>query len=279
MKKRNPVFWLSFFLLTVFLALPTAFAHANKPLIMDLGSIAPAQKMSRALAFTLPVPPTQAVQFKGTGLSAAKTGNRIPAERLTFTPDPSTQNNATRTVYHLQIQLLPSEPPGEYEGLIYAVYPTAKRHNPAPYWSKSRSYPGSASNRGNSTPQLNIAASPFLREDKLLTRNPVKLLLASNAPWRLLLRLENETPFHTSPFPLQIGIGKTLNTVVFKERMRVSDDYRPVAFGAPTVVGDGSTPANYWTELYLTAAIDDWYHYPTGNYNFKMFLAAETLLP
>ena len=54
MKKRNPVFWFSFFLLTVFLALPTAFAHANKPLIMDFGSIAPVQKMS--LCFSLHPP-------------------------------------------------------------------------------------------------------------------------------------------------------------------------------------------------------------------------------
>ena len=130
----------------------------------------------------------------------------------------------------------------------------------------------------NTNPLLTIAESPFLTEGNLSARTPVKILLASNAPWRLLLRLGSKTPFKAPPFPFQIGIGKTLKTEDFKERMLPNDDYRPVAFGAPTVVGDGSTPAI--TGPSYTAPLDhNWHHYPTGDYDTSMFFAAETVVP
>lgn len=279
MKKRTPVIWCNLFLLLVFLTLPTAFAQTSKPLVVDFGSIAPVNKMSRSLPFTLPVATTQAVRFEVSALSAAKTGNQIPAERLTFTVDTATKISGELAVFQLTIQLLPSDPPGEYEGLIYAVDPDAKATQPLPLLVKVRVLPWIRLEPANSYPLLTIAELPFSTENYLSARIPVKLLLASNAPWRLSLRVENETPFNAPPFPLRIGIGKTLKAEDFKERILPSDDYLPVAFGAPTVVGDGSTPTNYWTELYFSASIANWRHYPTGNYDFSLVLTAETLVP
>ena len=278
MKKHTPVIWFGLFLLLVFLTLPTAFAQSNKLLIVDFGSIAPVNKMSPSLPFTLPVT-TQAVQFNSSGLSAVKTGHRIPAERLTFSADTITKRRGEVAVYQLKIQLLPSDPPGEYEGFVDVVCPDANGAQPISLLVKVEILPWVRIEPANTNPLLTIAESPFLTEGNLSARTPVKILLASNAPWRLLLRLGSKTPFKAPPFPFQIGIGKTLKTEDFKERMLPNDDYRPVAFGAPTVVGDGSTPANYWTELYCTVSIANWHHYPTGDYDTSMFFAAETVVP
>lgn len=279
MKKRTPVVWFILLLLAVFLTTPTKAAPTNKPLIMDFGLIAPVSKITRSLTFTLPVAATQAVRFETTGLFAVRTGNRIPAERLTFTADSTTKRDNAAAAFQATIQLLPSDPPGEYEGLVYAVCPGAEGAPSIPLLVKVGILPWIRLEPANTQPLLTVDTSSFWTEELITTRHPVKLLLASNAPWCLALRIGNETPLDTLPFPLLVGIGKTINTMDFKERMFPGGDYRPVAFGNPTVAGDGATAANYWTELYITASVANWPHYPTGDYNFRLFLTAKTLAP
>ncbi|NLM37222.1 MAG: hypothetical protein GX202_03735 [Firmicutes bacterium] len=280
MKKRTPVVWFALFFFAVFLTLPATTAAAHKPLIVDFGAIAPVSKTSRSVSFTLPVATTRTVRLESADLSAVSSGNRIPAERFTFTAahDTAKRNNAAAG-YMLTLQLLPSDPPGEYEGLVYAVCPGAEGTLSIPVLVKVEILPWIRLEPANDNPLLTVAASSMGTEDHLSTRNPVKLLLASNAPWCLALRIGDETPFHPLPFPLLVGVGKNLNTMDFKEKIFPGRDYRTVAFGNPTVLGDGASDAHYWTELYITASIDHWSRYPKGNYDFRLFLAAKTLTP
>lgn len=279
MKKRAPVLCFHLVLLAVFLTIPAAFAHPNQPLIIDFRPVAPVEKMSLSLPFTLPVATAEVVRFEGTGLCAVKTGHRLPMDRLTFTVDQTTEPGGKLTVFQLRIQLLPSDPPGAYEGLVYAVCPDAKERPPLPILVKVRVLPWIRLEPATVDPLLTILDTPFFTEDFLPARAPVKLLLASNAPWRLSLRVGSRTPFRPPPFPLQISIGKTLNTTDFKAKIMPSGEFYPVAFGAPTVVGEGARATDYWTELYVTVSIPNWYHYPAGDYDFRLFLTAETLGP
>lgn len=72
MKKRAPVLCFHLVLLAVFLTIPAAFAHPNQPLIIDFRPVAPVEKMSLSLPFTLPVATAEVVRFEGTGLCAVK---------------------------------------------------------------------------------------------------------------------------------------------------------------------------------------------------------------
>jgi hypothetical protein len=88
---------------------------------------------------------------------------------------------------------------------------------------------------------------------------------------------ESFTPAKTPCFPLQIRIGKTIKAEDFSEILRPNDRHQLVAFGPPTVGGNGLTPANYWTELYVTASISNWHDYPTGIHTYPFFFCGETV--
>lgn len=295
MKKSASARCFFLFLLMVFAACTTTTANTGRPQYLDFGSVAPVTQVSRTLPFIIPATPAPTVRFESSGLIMARTGNRIPAERLTLalgkttsglnqqvtlpTGSAPTTVNGNYLAFQLTIQLLPSDPPGEYEGTINVVYPETESPGPMPITVKIRILPWVRIKPISPDAVLTIKESPFLTEDNLPAIAPVKLLLASNAPWRLLLRIEEQTLFNAPPFPLQARIGKTLKTTDFHGRILPGDDYRPVAFGQATVVGDGSTPKNYWTELFFTVSVPNWHHYPTGDYRFRLLFAAETITP
>jgi len=293
MKNRLP-FWISLLLTVTFYLTPPAEALA--PQSLTFPAVAPVAETNLSLPFTLPGSPASAVSFHCAALVELATGNRISGDRLTFTYGQTTvgpgqlltlaSNSTERTEpgsardFWLHIKFLPSDPPGEYEGIIEAVlHPSTEKTEGIPLRVKVRVLPWIKLETAPAQP-LAILGSPFsFTESSLEFSEPLKLLLASNAPWRLYLKVGMAIPPQDPGFPLRIGIGRTGKTVENKNTLLANGPAQLVASGPPTVVGDGLEPANYWTELYFSASITDWRQYPTGNHQLTFYFSGQTIAP
>ncbi|HBL36566.1 MAG TPA: hypothetical protein DDZ55_07120 [Firmicutes bacterium] len=276
MKKRTLVLLGLFLLLAVQKMYRTS---AQGIAILDFRSVTPVAPESRSLPFNLPVTATTSASFECSGLVAPKTGNRIAADRITFSRSQRLAGGQSES-FLATIRFLPSDLPGEYEGIVYAVPQHVEENTERfPFLIKVRILPWIKIETASPHSLLVIKDSPSLTASNLQASAPIKLLLASNSPWRLYLRVGNTesfAPAKNPAFPIHIGIGKTVKAQDFSETLLSNGDYQLVAFGPPTVVGDGSTPSNFWTELYVTASIRNWHRYPTGVHTYPFFFSAET---
>jgi hypothetical protein len=276
MNKRTLVLVALFFILAVQYLSPI-FGQALS--LLDFRTVTPVAPESPALSFTLPISTATAISFEYSDLVGNKTGNKIAADRITFSHNPRSTGGQDEN-FLATIRILPSDLPDEYEGVVYAVsQQTEEKVERFPFIIKVRVLPWIKIKPASSQSLLVIKDSPSLTASNLQASEPMKLLLAANAPWRLYLRVGNCpccAPDKTPCFPLQIGIGKTIKTEDFSEILLPSGQHQLVAFGPPTVSGDGLALSNYWTELYVTASISNWRDWPTGVHTFAFIFYGET---
>lgn len=293
MKNRVHLWVCLIFTVTFCLIAPAA---AGELQFLTFPAVAPVTETSLSLPFTLPASTASAVSFRCSALMDTATGNRISPDRislsynqktvgpnklLTLTPQPTGGPEAGSTrEFGLQINFLPSDPPGEYEGIIEAVlHHSTQDTERISLWVKTRVLPWIKLERVSGQPFPGFDSLSSLTESNLTITEPLKLLLASNTHWQLYLRVGTAIPHHDPEFPLQIRIGRPGKAGEEKKTLLANGPAQLVAAGPPTVVGDGLTPANYWTELYLSASIADWRQYPTGNHQLTFYLSGQTITP
>ncbi|HHT48708.1 MAG TPA: hypothetical protein GXZ98_05380 [Firmicutes bacterium] len=293
MKNRVHLWVCLIFTVTSCLIAPAA---AQEPQILTFPAVAAVTETGRTLTFTLPGATASAVSFHCAGLVEPVTGNRINGDRLTFSygqkkvgpnqvltlntkPTGKPEPDSARE-FGLQITFLPSDPPGEYGGIIEAVlHDSTEQAERIPLWVKARVLPWIKVETASVQPFARPDPVLSLTEHSLEINEPVKVFLASNAPWRLYLRAGMAIPDQDRSLLLHIKIGHTGQGGEEQKTLLVNGPSQLVATGPPTVVGDGLAPANYWTELYLSAFLADWRQYPTGNYPLTFIFSGETINP
>lgn len=294
--KKSVLFWISLFLTVAFCLRPPE--AAGEAPFLTFPAVAPVTKTCRSLSFTLPASPASTVSFHCSDLVDPVTGHRLEAGRLTFlygrqivgpgqplilTPSPAgePEPGSTREI-ELQINLLPSDPPGEYEGRLEAVlHHTPEKTEEIPLLVKVRVLPWIKLETASVQPAAFGSFSSFtdFTESSLTLNEPFKLLLATNAPWSLYLRAELTIAGQAPALPLRIKIGRPSKAGEVQKTLLANGPAQLVASGPPTVVGDGSVPAKYWTELYLSAFLNDWRQYPTGHYQLTFYFSGQTITP
>ncbi len=270
-------------------------ALANPPLILNFRDIKAFEKSIVSLSFSLPVYNTQTLSFDCSSPVDLSTGKTIPQERITFTyqqqtvsvnqPLQLTTNNLGQDSvvcgktadFLINIEFNPSDLPGEYQGYIYAVYQDSTGNSERiPIFLKINLLPWIRFKTATPNPKIIFNHIPSLTGIGLQTTEPIRILLASNAPWCLFLRFGEKRIFERSSFPIEVSISKSSKDKSFKESFFPNEGFKLVASGSPTISGDGSEPEKYWTELWFSASILDWHLYPTGTHSLVIYLSGQT---
>lgn len=269
---------------------------AFTPVLLNFQDIKPVETGIASLSFTLPLDEVERISFDYTGVVDQSTSRTIPAERISFTHQQQTVS-AGQTLemdpdqwrggrpslerpgdYTINIKFIPSDPPGKYEGMIEAVCQSvggeAKR---IPLMLKVNVLPWIKLQTAVPNQLLVIDEVAFRGGTEIKSRQPVSILVASNASWQLYMKVENMLTSKSEPVPIELSVHPSADYEGFDSQFYPYDGYKLVAVGPSTVAGDGPQHSGYWTELVFSAMIPQAHHYPTGQYTFGLNFSGITL--
>lgn len=262
---------------------------ASTPVLLNFREVKPVETATASLAFSLPLDEVERISFEYSDIIDQNSGRIIPADRISFTyqrqtvspgqalefaparlaaGNPSSEQTGN---FAINIKFLPSDPPGKYEGTIYALAQTAGGEvQRIPLILKINVLPWIKLRTAVPQQQLVIDEIPFRGETELKSRQPVRILIASNASWELYMKIENMLTGKTEPVPIELHVHPSANYTGFNNRFDQHEGYKLIAAGPPTVAGTGPEHAGYWTELVFSASIPQAHQYPTGQYSFGL---------
>lgn len=293
MKKFIPILLSLLLPLAFFRALPLS---AYSPVMLHFREVIPLQRSIESLSFPLSLADAEEIYFFSSPAVDQNTGKTIPEERFTFSFQQKTvasnqplalsktdmNNNSTdaENVYHFfaNIEFYPSDPPGEYEEKVSVVYRNSLGESEQiPLVLKFKVLPWIRLQTGVPNPSMVISHISSPTETDLQSIEPVTMLVASNSPWLLYMRVERNPFTKTALIPIEISILESQKYEGFGGTFLPSEDFKLVAAGPPTVIGDGSGNHQYWTEMTLSGSISNCLNYPTGAHDFRFYFSGKTL--
>ncbi|HBK67017.1 MAG TPA: hypothetical protein DEB05_05750 [Firmicutes bacterium] len=286
--KKKILSLLGLVLFFTFLFIPPVLSYT--PAILYFRDIIPVQKSIESLTFTLPLVGVEKISFICDSPIEQSTGKIIPEQRITFSyqqqtvfsNQPLSLNTGLNTEamtekeisFLINIEFNPSDPPGEYEGKIYAVCQNSTGDSRRiPLMLKIKILPWIKLKSATPNPSLVINRLASFTETDLQPMEPVIIMIASNSSWLLYMNVRKEANSTTLFVPIEISVANSSKHESFREIFLPNDGYKMVAAGPPTVIGDGSGNNRYWTELALNASIPDCINYPSGNHAFNLYFS------
>ncbi|NLW56058.1 MAG: hypothetical protein GX050_05495 [Firmicutes bacterium] len=270
---------------------------AASPVVLNFRVTDTSETRSASSPFTLPLEGVERISFLYSDAIDHSTGQIIPAGRISFThhqqtvsagqaleisPDQRSQGISPEQpgAFTINIMFFPSDLPGKYEAIIEAVCQSAGgEEKRLPLLLKINVLPWIKLKSAIPNQTLIIDQVSFRGDTEIKARHPVSILVASNAPWRLYMKIDSGLTGHRKPIPIALSVLPSTAYEGLNASIYPYEDYKLVAAGPPTVVGDRSGSVGYWTELVLSAEIPNAHLYPAGQYTFILSFSAITLEP
>lgn len=285
MKKIRSLLIICFSFL-LFSSIPRAVA-LNYPISVNYGKIQPEKEtaLNQILPFSLNTAQADGILVETSGLTGANSRQILPSNRMKLSVGDqsySIANSSLKIVFEehqktkttlnftLSLELLPSDLPDNYSGLLiirpWLDTPQGRKWN------------------NTITAQLTVAVQPWIKllcdqtaitletthysNRSIQNEQPLRIKVASNTDWLLYCCLKSSV---TELIPvINVSDPASAGVQTFNPLTGFSNNRKNLAVGRMTTAND-----KYWCDLLLTLEIKNVINYPTGKYQIPLQFGVE----